>query len=437
VIVLIAVLDQETAMSNVFAPSAGASSWLGRRPTPLFCAVVGSLLLAACGGGGGSAGTETGPTLPPTGNAATTYVQGPVSGFGSVIVGGVRFDDSQAKVVDEDGTSQSLSAVKLGSMVQVDAGALNATDGTAVASQFKLGRELVGPVGTVDKTASTVQVLGQTVVVNASTVFDSTLSGGLSALIAGAVIEVHGIADPVNGTITATRIEPKATPLAYQLRGVVAALDSVAKTFKIGGALISYAGVPAEGVPVNLANGLVVRTLLKLTQVNGAWVAIGVSNGLRKPEGNEPPRDARVEGVISAFTSSAAFEVNGLKVDASKATFPDGTTALVLGARVEVTGSVVAGVLVATKVQLDKPEGGGGGGGNPRPLELHGAISALDGTAKTFVLRNITVSYSGTVVYKNGTATDLANAKNVDFYGVLSADRTRVQAQRIEFKTGG
>jgi hypothetical protein len=422
-------------MSNVSAPSKVSPRWLSRRAKPLFFAVLGSVLLAACGGGGGSAGTDTGPVLPPAGNVSTTYAQGPVSGFGSVIVGGVRFDDSQARVVDEDGVSQSLSVVKLGSMVQVDAGALNAADGTAVASQFKVGRELVGPVGSVDKTASTVLVLGQTVVVNASTVFDSALSGGLAALTTGAVIEVHGIADPVTGTITATRIEPKATPLAYQLRGVVAALDTTAKTFKIGAALISYAGLAAEAVPSALANGLVVRTLLKTTQVNGAWVATAVGSGVRKPDGNNPPRDAHVEGVISAFTSSAAFEVNGLKVDASKATFPDGTTALVLGAKVEVTGSVVAGVLVATKVALDKPSGGGEG--HARKLELHGSVSALDTTAKTFVLRNVTVSYSGAVVYKNGTAADLANAKNVDVYGVLSADRARVQAERIEFKAGG
>jgi hypothetical protein len=432
---LVAVPDQEIDMANVNALSSGLSNRIGHRVKPLFCAALGSLLLVACGGGGGSAGNETGPGLPPAANTPSTYVQGPVSGFGSVIVGGVRFDDSQARVVDEDGISQSLSAVKLGSMVQVDAGVLNSSDGTAVASQFKLGRELVGPVGSIDKTASTVQVLGQTVVINASTVFDSSLSGGLSALTAGTVIEVHGIADPVKGSITATRIEPKATPPAYQLRGVVAALDTTAKTFKIGGALISYAGVPAEGVPSTLVNGLVVRTLLKSAQVNGAWVAIAVSNGVRKPEGTNPPRDAHVEGVISAFTSSAAFEVNGLKVDASKATFPDGTTALVLGAKVQVTGSVVAGVLVASKVELDKP-GGGSGEGNARKLELHGMISALDTTAKTFVLRNATVSYSGTVVYKNGTAADLANAKNVDVYGVLSADRTRLQAERIEFKTG-
>ncbi len=426
-----------SSTSSARQPMRHRAGLLGRWPA--LASLLVATALVACGGGGGSPGdTTAGPGPSPAPVAGTSYAQGPVSGFGSVIVGGVRFDDSQARVVDEDGNSLSLSAVKLGTMVQVEAGALNSSAGTAVATQFRVGRELVGPVGAIDRAASTVQVLGQTVVVNTSTVFDSGLSGGLSALTAGAVIEVHGITDPVNGNIVATRIEPKATPPAYQLRGVVAALDSAAKTFKIGGALISYAGVTAAEVPSTLANGLVVRTLLKTAQVNNAWVALAVVSGVRKPDDNRPPRDAHVEGVISAFTSSAAFEVNGLKVDASKASFPDGTAGLLLGAKVEVTGSVVAGVLVATKVELNQASGGGGGGeGKVRGLELFGAISALDTASKTFTLRNVTVSYSGPVLYKDGAEVNLANGKNVEVKGVLSADRTRVQAVSIQFKTAG
>jgi hypothetical protein len=426
-------MSAPSSVSRFTRKSVGLA-WPGLASLLVALTLAGSL--ASCGGG--SSGTET--AADPGTLASTSYAQGPVSGFGSVIVGGVRFDDSVAKVLDEDGSAMSLSAVKLGTMVQVDAGKLSVdastSQSTAQARQFRIGRELLGPVGSIDKAASTLKVLDQTVVVTTSTVFDSTLAGGLSALTVGAVIEVHGIPDPIKGNITATRIEPKLAAPAYALRGTVAALDATAKTFKLGGATISYAGVAAADLAPNLANGVLVRALLKPAPVAGVWAALTVRSGVRAPaEGSPAPRDAHVEGVITAFTSSASFEVNGLKVDASKATFPDGTATLLLGAKVEVMGSVVAGVLVATKVQLDKPEGGEGGGG-PRPLELHGAISALDTTAKTFTLRNATVSYSGSVIYKNGTEANLANAKNVDVYGVLSADRTRVQAQRIEFKSG-
>jgi Domain of unknown function (DUF5666) len=392
-------------------------------------AVFVTALVAACGGGGSSGDA---PAANANNAAPASFGLGPVSGFGSVIVGGVRYDDSQASVSDEDGQTIAGSAVKLGVMLQVSAGKLDAANATAVAQNLMVVRELAGPVTSVDATASTVQVLGQTVLINANTVFDSGLAAGFSALTVGSVIEVHGIADATSGNITATRIEPKTGATFYALRGTVAALNTTSKTFKIGTAVISYADLGAADVPSSLADGLVVRIKFKTVQANGVWVATSLRTGKRVPDAAQ---DAHVEGAITVFTSTSSFEINGLKVDASKASFPDGTAGIALGAKVEVSGSVVAGVLVATKVQLEEAkEGGGNHAANPRPLELHGAIGNLDTAAKTFLLRTVTVSYSATVVYKNGSEANLAKDVNVDVYGVLSADRTKLQAQRIEFK---
>ena len=55
----------------------------------------------------------------------------------------------------------------------------------------------------------------------------------------------------------------------------------------------------------------------------------------------------------NTFTSTASFVVNGLTVNAANATFPDGIAGIVLGARVEVHGTVTDGVLVATKVEAE------------------------------------------------------------------------------------
>ena len=378
-------------------------------------------VLVACGGGGG----DTTPTTA-TPAAATSYSQGAITGFGSVFVGGVRFDDSTAAVADEDGNSRSSSDLKLGMMVEVDGGNIDRAAATALAVRIRWGSEIVGPVGTIDTAASTVRVLGQTVLVTTSTVFDSTLAGGLSALSAGAVIEVHGILDPANGRVVATRIEPRAGALAFKLRGVIAALNTTAKTFTINGQLISYAGLPSGNVPPGLTNGQVVRVLLQTTQVGGVWVATGLRGGLRLPEARQ---EAHVEGVITVFTSATNFEISGLRVDAATASFPDGTAGVVLGARVEVEGSVTNGVLVATKVEIEArrtPE--------QRPLELRGELGNLNTTAKTFALRGLTVWYGGTVEYQGGTEATLANGRRVEIKGVLSSDRTRLEARRIEFK---
>lgn len=378
--------------------------------------------LVACGGGGGGDGAAAGGG---TTAAANSYTLGTISGFGSVIVGGVRFDDSNATIEDEDGNAFRSSDLKLGMRVQLDARGVDHALGTGIAQRIRFGSEIVGPVGAIDTTASTVVVLGQTVVVTTATIFDSSLAGGLSALTAGAVIEVHGILDETTGKVTATRIEPKAAATFYRVRGVVSAYDATAKTFKIGSELISFASV--VNVPPTLANGRIVRVQLLTAQVAGAWVATRIGLGVRGPA--EGISDAHVEGAITAFTSATAFEVNGLKVDAASAAFPDGTTGIVLGARVEVTGTVSNGVLVATKVELDDRDGHG-----PRLLELHGPIASIDTTAKTFALRGVTVWYGGTVTYKDGTEASLAVNRRVEVYGKLSTDRTRLEATRIEFK---
>lgn len=69
-------------------------SRLGLRPLLFTLAASGALLLAACGGGGGGE--------PPRAQASS-FTSGAITGFGSVIVNGVRFDDAAAELVDEDG----------------------------------------------------------------------------------------------------------------------------------------------------------------------------------------------------------------------------------------------------------------------------------------------------------------------------------------------
>jgi hypothetical protein len=141
----------------------------------------------------------------------------------------------------------------------------------------------------------------------------------------------------------------------------------------------------------------------------------------------EDKDEAEVEGIITTFTSTASFSVNGLPVNASNAAFPDGTAGVVLGARVEVEGAIVNGVLVASKVELEDDH-------NEDRNELNGTISALNTSAKIFVVRGVTVHYSATTAFKDGTEANLANGRQVEVKGALSADGMRVEASSIEFK---
>jgi hypothetical protein len=386
-------------------------------------AVAGALLLAvACGGGGGD--------MPPPNRA---FTQGTIMGFGSVIVNGVRFDDSAAQVTDDDGQLHDKGDLKLGMNVDIDSSGIDRSSNTAKASHIRFGAAIVGPVSAISSatTPKTLTVLDETVEVSDTTVFDDSLPNGFASINVGDVIAVHALFDAASGHYLAKRIEAAPGATVFKLRGVVANLDTTAKTFTIGSATIDFSQVPAASVPADLANGQKVRVQLQTTKnASGQWVAISIQVQQNEME-NEDRDEAEVQGTITTFTSTTSFSVNGLPVDATNAQFPDGTAGIVLGAMVEVEGAVVNGVLVATKVELEDMHQNDDRNKN----ELHGPISNLDTTAKTFVVRGVNVSYvSGTTAFKDGVEADLANGKQVEVKGVLSADGTSVQAQLIEFE---
>ncbi len=378
-------------------------------------------LVAGCGGGVDSGGT---------GAPTTSFASGAITGFGSVIVANVHFDDRTASVRDADGDAKSRDDLRLGMTVEARGSAIVAdADGNdaSTATSIVVRSEMVGPIGANDLAAKTLMVLGQAVDITGTTVFDAPLAGGQASLAVGDVVEVYASVDPATGHYVATRVERKAGVIAFALRGIVANLDAAARTFSIGATRIGYAGVAAADVPATLANGSFVRVSLGLVPgAGGVWTALAI--GDRSPALDDRD-EARVEGLVSAFTSTVQFSVNGTPVDARAAQFPDGTVGLALGRRVEVEGSTAAGVLVATRVHVisDSQESG-------KEFEVRGTIASLDPLARTFLVRNVTVSYSGAVDFRSGTALDLALGVDVQARGMLSADGTRLQATRIDFR---
>ena len=379
--------------------------------------VASALVLVACGGGGSSdAGTTPGAS-------AASFTAGPISGLGSIIVNGVRFDDSKASVQNqEDGSSGTL---KLGMMVEVEASKIDAATARATASTVRFGSEIVGPVASPDSAAQTIKVLDQTVQITATTVFEDSLAGGFAALTAGKVVEIHALFDATTGRYAATRIEDETGATAFRLRGVIAALDTTAKTFRIGAAVINYAGIAAADLPA-LANDLKVRVRLQTTQVAGQWIATSVRSGVRRVDDHE---EAGVFGLVSAFTSAQHFFVQGTEVDATNAAFEPAANAVKLGALVSVRGAARNGVVVASKVKVLTGFDDAG-----LSVELHGALSSLDLVARTFVLREVKVDFSHVTVLKNITIADLSTAKaaHIEVEGVWSADRRTLIASTIK-----
>jgi hypothetical protein len=381
---------------------------------------VAALLLAlgACGGG-----VETGGTGP-TGSA---FVEGPVTGFGSIIVQGVRFDESNAPVEDADGVGIARDALRLGMVVEVE-GSRPIDDGSggrnAVATRVRLASDLLGPVQAVGLTDTRIRVLGQIVRIAPATLLEN-LPGGIGSLQVNDIVEVHGFVSPAGllSDYVATRVQRRTlAPGAFRVRGVARNVDTTARTIRVG---LETFDLTTTGLPAGLVDGSsVVRMTVDTAAVNGRWPVRAAIVERR----NEPDRDvAEVEGLITSFTSATQFAVNGFTVDASAASPPSG---LAVGVRVEVKGRISAGTLVASSVALRSDVDVFNEG-----LDVRDLIANLDTNAKTFSVRGVTVFYGSVPPpqFDKGTEATLANGVRVRVRAVLAPDRTQVIATRIEF----
>ena len=380
-------------------------------------ASAGVVVLPSCGGGGGGGGAVAGVDTGGTGSFST----GRITGFGSVIVNGVRYEDNVARIVDEDGDKVlSTQDLRLGMVVSVRGGGITAATAgslpTATASTITVESQIKGPVES--RTApDTLVVFGQTVKVDAATLFEGT---SFAAITVGEVLEVSGFAG-AGGVVTASRIEREDAANEFKVRGFVSGLDTAARTFQVGGATFNYAGTAADRLPAApLAQGQFVRVRSGITRnAGGEWPVTRIESRSRIDDCDE----SEVEGIL--LQSGAGFSVNGVAVDVSR--LPSGT-ALPVGLRVEVEGAIVDNVLVARKIELDD------GGGDSR-VDAQGTVSSVNLAAGTFVVRGITFhSTPGLTEEKDGTvAANLVNGATVRVRGQLTGSGN-VEASEIDFR---
>ena len=379
-------------------------------------------VLLGCGGGGGVDSGGTGAAPP------ATLAAGPVTGLGSVTVNGVRFDDSTASIVDQDDMALTTDQLQVGMSARIDASAVAASgsQASATALTIRTNSELIGPVDSVGPLGLTMVVLGQSVRVTVATWLDSTLNGGLGAVTAGQVVEVWGQYNARTDEYVATRIAPRSNPTFYEIRGLIAGVDPVAQNLMVGGLTISDASIAVAASPT-LAVGRFVRVTLATAPMGNVWNALKVAPG-NTVLADRP--DVLVLGRISSWTSSAQFVLDGIAVDASRATFPAGAAGVVLGARVVVTGSTSGGVFTASTVTVVGDETLANS-----TFEVHGAVMSLDPVAGKLKVHGIVVNYSAQVQFSGGVIGDLAVGMNIDVVGTLDiGDRISVDAQTITFR---
>ncbi|MDH3417849.1 MAG: DUF5666 domain-containing protein [Gammaproteobacteria bacterium] len=318
--------------------------------------VIGAaVLVAACGG-------TSGPTvagIDRTGSPSAAFAYGSISGFGSIIVNGVRYDTSTATftIDDSPGTEAEL---EVGDVVLIE-GTLAASRTTGTAASVTFNDNVEGPISA-KPDASTLIVLGQTVRITADTSFDdSIVPASIDGLAVTDVVEVSGFVNS-DGDILATRIELKNLLPGdeFEVTGIVEGHLSGAMTFMINGLVVDYstAGsirnfpggdiddgdlVEAKGIDFEIASNTLTATEVEF---KGAQIA-----------GNADDH-VEIEGLITRFNDATDFDVSGYPVTTNNQTVfePIGIASandLALNVKVEVEGDLnSAGVLVADKVDI-------------------------------------------------------------------------------------
>ncbi|RZS51930.1 DUF5666 domain-containing protein [Sphaerotilus mobilis] len=398
-----------------------------KRVLQLTLAGVFAAVIAACGGGGVGAG----------GTGATA--SGTVNGFGSVVIGGVRYDDSGISVSGEDASDDSK--LRLGMSVDVsfdDSSCTTAATPVCVAKAFEIHSDLAGEVtaDTLDVNGNgTIEVLGQTIAVTNNT-FIHRSSGVSSALGLGTgqIVKVHGrrAAAAAATDWVATYIEIKAATDAglaglsssFQFR-LAGALTGTAGNYQIGGEPVDLTGIT---VPSGTNPFVRVRiTPAAVRPANGWDVAELKSQRSRSLERRDRSR-VEVQGYVEsadvdAVANTTTLVINGVDVKVSgrlgavefEGSGLDYAALAATSALLEVKGTIdVNGVLIATKIELEDE--------NEREFyALATEIGRVDTVANTFVVtkRNtdpITVTYSDTTP------------------GVLEVSEASLGTQKLEIK---
>ncbi len=221
----------------------------------------GLAVLAGCGGG--QDGLDAG--------SGEWAISGPVTGFGSSAVNGMRIDDAPASFTNDDGDAMSPQDLRQGMVVEVRGRKTAPSRGAKAGSQgltsVHVVSEIRGPVEAVTGEGS-LTVLGQAVSLRQDAFFEVGLT--FEDIAVGDVLEVYGTVTG-KGQVRATRVEREGSGDAgFKLRGFIGGLDPARRIFGIGQASISYARI--ANTPA-LRTGDFVRVQVESVQVGGRWIA--------------------------------------------------------------------------------------------------------------------------------------------------------------------
>ena len=317
-------------------------------------------LLSACGGGGGGGTSNT-----------TTVSSGTISGLGSIIVNGVRYETVGSQVLDaDDGNTAITTPLRMGMTVSVEQSSTDPVTQRPIAGKILVQS---GINGVASYTGSTLAVAGMLITTNASTILLDT-TGAVTSLTAlnNQNVEVYGLPQ-ADGSFLATLVEAKTSALNVQVVGTVQSIDTTAKTLVLGTTAapitVNYTSITP---PSGLAAGAVIvaKTAATTTantytasslQIRSATVSTYVSyaNNYSGTTGVDTERNELYGAVSGKATTSngCTFNIQGIQVQVINALSL--CTSITDGTYVEAKGTLSNGALSATNIQFEGSQSNG------------------------------------------------------------------------------
>lgn len=305
---------------------------------PRLLTLLCSSLLVSCG-----------DPLTTAGIGGTGISYGTVTDFGSIIINGRYLDDLSATVTldDIEGIGDH-GGLKQGMVVKVN-GIFSGNTGTATSIEYR--DNLEGPVCDAPESVNgirTLRVLGQTVILDATTIVDNGATIKL-----GAIVEISGLPDELE-QIHASFIEVK--NLADAVIEVKGHIDTVVGSiFTINDLNVDFTdAVTPNGLPA-IGQFVEVKGMTYTCGSSSTDTFIATSVEL-EPEGvgSIPSGShAEVEGFITELTSNGFKNGNQEVVTTSSTSYlPEGFLVgdIMVGIKVEAEGTFDNGVLNATKI---------------------------------------------------------------------------------------
>lgn len=353
-----------------------------------------SLTASATACGGGDIMVASMPGTGGTGIGVRST--GPITGFGSVIVNRVRFDDTNA-LVTLDGKADVTTSLRLGMVVNLqgekDAAALigkaNAIDVWSIAQ---------GQVRSVSGTQFT--VAGMTIQTDPGTVLDGIVS--IANLSSGDWVRVWGLqasSDAATWNATRVAVVPQDDSVSSGLcllQGSNFYVNGLRLTNTAGFQIQAGALVRVQGTPGGGGSSLNLKSYLPL----------GLDSN---PSG---AGEVEVSGLVTSMSSSRQFTLGNVAIDARLATINGGTIAT--GQRVEVEGSWQGATIVARSIEIEDSQ-------TLDSAEIEAKIEEFVSLAN-FVVRGQRCDGSGLTQIQGGSVADLKVGVKVHVTGIKQGE---------------